>query len=196
MGFLWLQRRGSALPCGIGLLTVVASLGAHRLQGAQLQQLWPMGSLRALAQWLWQRSLTAPWHAGSSHIRDWTCVSWISSQTVYHWATREVLVTFFFFPKTHRYFLLSFFLFFLIWKCLHCFKDIFQRWLCWQSLDYSPLMQFLPPSIFLWRNFVSFIVAPLTFFSLGLILRSSFGIWLSLYLFYLFTLLLDVFNKL
>ena len=33
--------------------------------------------------------LVAPWHVGSSQIRDWTRVSCIGRQVLYHWATRE-----------------------------------------------------------------------------------------------------------
>ena len=41
---------------------------------AQAQQLWLPGS-RAQAQQLWCTDLVAPWHVGSSGIRNQTCVS-------------------------------------------------------------------------------------------------------------------------
>ena len=33
----------------------------------------------------------APWHVGSSQIRDWNCVSYIGRWILYHWVTREAL---------------------------------------------------------------------------------------------------------
>ena len=40
---------------------------------------------------LWCMGLVAPWHVGSSWIRDWTHASSISWQTFYHWTIREAL---------------------------------------------------------------------------------------------------------
>ena len=54
------------------------------------QQLWLPGS-RARAQKLWPTGLVALLHVRSSWIRDWTCISWIGSWILYHWATREAL---------------------------------------------------------------------------------------------------------
>ena len=41
------------------------------------------------AQKLWYAGLVAPWHVGSSQIRDRTLVSCIGRQILQHWATRQ-----------------------------------------------------------------------------------------------------------
>ena len=105
-------RAGSPLPHGLfssrggqGLLSTCRRVGfslwglllfwsmdsrVHRLQqfSTWAQQLWLPGS-RAQAQQLWRTDLEAPWHAGSSWIRDQTHVSCIGRWILYHWATRE-----------------------------------------------------------------------------------------------------------
>ena len=107
-------RAGSPLPHGLfsssggqGLLSTCRRVGfslwglllfwsmdsrVHRLQqfSTWAQQLWLPGS-RAQAQQLWRTDLEAPWHAGSSWIRDQTHVSCIGRWILYHWATREAL---------------------------------------------------------------------------------------------------------
>ena len=65
----------------------VASLVAeHRLQVHRLQQ-WQ----QTPAQSLWHTGLVTLWHVGSSQIRDWTRVSCIGRQILYHWTTKEAL---------------------------------------------------------------------------------------------------------
>ena len=58
--------------------------------GTRAQQLWLVGS-RAQAQQLWRTGLVAPWHVGSSWIRDQTHVPCIGRWILNHCATREVL---------------------------------------------------------------------------------------------------------
>ena len=53
------------------LIAAVSLLTEHRLSGAWLQWLQLLGS-RAQAQELWPAGLAAPWHTGSSQIRDGT----------------------------------------------------------------------------------------------------------------------------
>ena len=55
-----------------------------------LPWLW-LPSSRAQSQWLWCTGLVAPRHLGSSQTRDWTSVSCIGRQILYHWA-REACV--------------------------------------------------------------------------------------------------------
>ena len=38
---------------------------------------------------MWHLDLVALWHVESSWIRDWTLISCIGRQILYHWATRE-----------------------------------------------------------------------------------------------------------
>ena len=59
-----------------------------------LQQLWLLGS-RAQVQWLWRSGLAAPQHVEPSQTADWTCVSCIDRQILYHWPTREAFLFFF-----------------------------------------------------------------------------------------------------
>ena len=40
---------------------------------------------------VWLMGLAVSWHVESSQIRDWTCVSCIGRQVLYHWATSEAL---------------------------------------------------------------------------------------------------------
>ena len=56
--------------------------------GSWAQWFWLLGS-RAQTQKLWHMGLVGPQHVGSSWIRDWTCVSCIDRQILYHLATRE-----------------------------------------------------------------------------------------------------------
>ena len=44
---------------------------------------------RAQAQWLWIMGSVAPWHVGSSQIRDQTHVSCIGRRILYHWAPEK-----------------------------------------------------------------------------------------------------------
>ena len=46
------------------------------------------------AQQVWPTGLVAPWHVGSSQIRDQICVSHTGRQILNHWTTREVLIRF------------------------------------------------------------------------------------------------------
>ena len=73
------------LCCYVDFSLVVESKG-FSLQWLLL--LWHPGS-GAQAQQLWCKGLAAPWHVGSSWIRDWTRVSCTGRQVLYHWATRE-----------------------------------------------------------------------------------------------------------
>ena len=54
------------------------------------QELQFLGS-RAQAQQLWCPGLIAPWHVGSSQIKDGIRVSCIGTWLLYHWTTREAL---------------------------------------------------------------------------------------------------------
>ena len=58
--------------------------------GLQASVLWPPGS-GAQTQQLWCLGLAVLWHVGSSWTRDWTHVTCIGRQILYHWATREAL---------------------------------------------------------------------------------------------------------
>ena len=68
----------------------------------QLLLLWSMAS-RAQAQQLWDRGLVDPRHVKSSWTRDQTHVPCIGGQILNHWATREVLLSSFFFKKPKCY---------------------------------------------------------------------------------------------
>ena len=63
--------------------------------GLWAHYLWFPGS-RAQAQSLWHRSLAATQHMGSSWTRDWTCVSCIGRWILYHWATWEAQLFYFY----------------------------------------------------------------------------------------------------
>ena len=112
--FLLLFLALLSLLCSLGFSLVVASggcsscstLASHRggfscvarplghggfsSCGTWVQSLW-FPSSRAQAQELWCTGLVAPWHVGSSWIRDQTLVSCIGRWILYHWATREAL---------------------------------------------------------------------------------------------------------
>ena len=89
-------RTGFSLVVARGLLIAVASLvvehgfwsvgasvvAAHGLKGCGS---WALGH-RLNSCGIWH---VAPWHVGSSWIRDWTRVSCIGRRILYHWATRE-----------------------------------------------------------------------------------------------------------
>ena len=99
-----------------GTLIVVAFHAAeHRLY----QQL-RLPSSRAQAQQSWFRGSVAPWHVGSSWIRDRTQVSCIGRQILTHCTTREV--------GEHGIFkeLFFFFFFFLAFSTTYsCFQKQF-----------------------------------------------------------------------
>ena len=59
--------------------------------GTWAQQLWLPG-FRAQAQHLWHTGLAAPWHVGSSQIRDPTGVTCIAKQILSRWTTRKPCV--------------------------------------------------------------------------------------------------------
>ena len=82
--YLVAATRGySSLQCtGFSLLwLLLLQSTASRVHGHQ--QLWPVGS-GAQAQQLWFTGLVAPWHVGSSQIRDQTHVSCIDRWIIYH----------------------------------------------------------------------------------------------------------------
>ena len=62
----------------------------RRLPGsrAQAQQRRLPGSRAQAQQWR-HTGLAALWHAGSSQIRDWTCVSYTGRWILYHWPKRS-----------------------------------------------------------------------------------------------------------
>ena len=74
-GFSLFAASGGYSPVEVrGFLFAVASLVVvHGSRARRLQQLW-------------HTVLVAPWHVGSSWIRDWTCVSCTGSWILYHWA--------------------------------------------------------------------------------------------------------------
>ena len=81
--FLQLQGAGFSLQWFLLLQSMApGALGLQQLwlpgSGLQAQQLWPMG-------------LVAPWHVGSSWIRDQTLVSCTGRRILYYRATREAL---------------------------------------------------------------------------------------------------------
>ena len=80
--------RGLLLVAVHTLFIAMASLAEHTLQGTWAQSWLTLGS-RALAQELWSMGLVAPWHVGSSQIRDQTCVPCIARQILNHWTIRE-----------------------------------------------------------------------------------------------------------
>ena len=72
-----------------GLLTLVASFVLElRLWGVGLQQLQLLDS-PARARSCGTRALVAPCHVGSSWTSNWTRVSCICRQILYHWAIKE-----------------------------------------------------------------------------------------------------------
>ena len=85
MGFsLVMVNGGYSLAVVNEVLIVVASLVMEPwLQVGGLPQLPILGS-RAQAQQLWHMGLVAPWHVGSSHIRDRTHVSCIGRKILYY----------------------------------------------------------------------------------------------------------------
>ena len=56
---------------------------------------------RSQAQHLWLTGLVALQHVGSYQVRDQTCVSCIGRWILYHWTTRKVLISLFFFNACH-----------------------------------------------------------------------------------------------
>ena len=62
--------------------------GGFSCFGAQALKLWLVDSV-VVARRLWSTSLVAPWHMGSSRIRDRTRVFLIGRQIIYHWVTME-----------------------------------------------------------------------------------------------------------
>ena len=81
--FLYLRRAGAPPVAGLELHVVGASLVAgHRLSACRLQWLWLPGS-RAQAQELWRLTSVAPWHVGSSWVRDQTHVSRSGRHSLY-----------------------------------------------------------------------------------------------------------------
>ena len=88
---------GGATRCGArashcggfsGRWARVLGCGGFRSCHAWAQWLWFAG-FGAQVQQLWHTSSVAPWHVGSSWIKDWTHVSCIGRRTLDHWATRE-----------------------------------------------------------------------------------------------------------
>ena len=99
---LIVERRGYSLVAVFGLLIAVASLVVeHRFEDTQASVLpahgLSSGGSRAKGHrlQLWHVSLVAPWHVGFSPIRDWTSVSFIGRQILYHQVTRKTLLFFF-----------------------------------------------------------------------------------------------------
>ena len=90
--------RGYSIVMGWGLLIVLSSLVAE----SWLQSMWAsvvvahrLGSCSSWAlegghQYLWHIGFVAPWHVGSSLIRDRTCNHCIGNWVLNHWTTREI----------------------------------------------------------------------------------------------------------
>ena len=86
--YLWwvgTSHCGSFSCCGARALRLVA----FRICGVWSQSSRLLDS-RAQAQLLWHTGLAAPWHVGSSLTGDWTCVSYVGRQILYHWVTRDI----------------------------------------------------------------------------------------------------------
>ena len=98
--FLWLRQMGATLPRG-AWASHCSGLSCRRAQalgctgfsacGTWARWLWLPG-FRAQAQHLWHTGLAAPWHVGSSQIRDPTGVTCITKQILNHWTTRKASV--------------------------------------------------------------------------------------------------------
>ena len=82
------------LCCCIGFSLVAASGGYSLVE---------VSGLRAQAQKWCCTDLVAPLHVGFSWIRDWTGVSHIGRQILYHWATREAPITNFIISCQYRF---------------------------------------------------------------------------------------------
>ena len=90
--------RGYSIVMRWGLLVVLSSLVAE----PWLQSMWAsvvvahrLGSCSSWAlegghQYLWHIGFVAPWHVGSSLIRDRTCNHCIGNWVLNHWTTREI----------------------------------------------------------------------------------------------------------
>ena len=79
---------------------------------------------RTQARSLWLTGIVAPWHAGSSRIRNKTQISCTGRQILYHWAPREAPTLFLMYPS----FSLSPFLFFLMVILSHSTRKSPQTW--------------------------------------------------------------------
>ena len=86
MGFSLAVSRGYYSPVALhGLLTAAASFVVEqRLSGAWASVVAARGAQWLQAQWMWHTGPVAPWHVGSSHIRDQTCVFCIGRRVLYH----------------------------------------------------------------------------------------------------------------
>ena len=82
---------GFSLQRPLLLHSMGSRLAASVVVAHEPQQLPLLGS-RAQVQKLQHTGFIAPWPAGSSLIRDRTCVSWVGRWILYHWATREASV--------------------------------------------------------------------------------------------------------
>ena len=89
-----LQWAGATVCLWRGLLVAVAALVGLGLSAHGHRQLWLPGSSAWGQQW-WSTGLVAPWHVGSSQIRDQTCISCIGRWILYHRAAREALKFYF-----------------------------------------------------------------------------------------------------
>ena len=79
--YFWLLYRLSFSHCSEqGLLSRCGAQASH----------CSSFSWAARAQSLQHTGLVAPWHVGSSWIRDGTCVSCMGKQILYHWAISKV----------------------------------------------------------------------------------------------------------
>jgi len=116
--FIWLCQVFIAAWAMSMLLIAVDSLVAERgFRACGFQWLQFPGS-RAQAQCLWCMGLVVLWHVGSFQTRDWTCVSCIGRQTLYHWATREALPWFWWHDTLLMFLLIKsalFNIFFFVW---------------------------------------------------------------------------------
>ena len=93
---------GSSLVVVCSLLITVAShsRAEHRLWDTQVSVVGGMW-----AQWLQHMGLIASQHVGSSPTKDWTHLSCIGRQILYHWATKENHLSFFFKKNIYLFYL-------------------------------------------------------------------------------------------
>ena len=103
--YWFLTELGLCYCAGFSLLVVgraplCGGVGVSHWGGFSCCGAWALGDLqaqwlqfprsRAQVQHLWHMGLVAPWHVGSSWIRDQTHFSCFGRQILHYWATREV----------------------------------------------------------------------------------------------------------